>query len=151
MAVLAFDFADPEHYLLIERIKEHERVPELVPARLGGPVFRCAEEVAAYREDLERRAAAQGDLLPIRWPDPFPFDSDLALLAATYAKKLGKVAAFSLAAFRQAYAGGRALDEETVLIAGAAAEIHPAALLKGIGLRSVREALAAADASRESA
>jgi 2-hydroxychromene-2-carboxylate isomerase len=141
MGVLRFDFADPEHYLLIERISEHETVPELVPARLGGPAFRCAREVDAYREDLERRAAQQGDILPFRWPAPFPFDSELALLAATYAKRIGKVAAFSLAAFRQAYAGGRALDEETVLIAGAAAEIHPAALLKGVRLRSVREAL----------
>ena len=140
-AVLAFDFADPEHYLEIERIKEHDQVPELVPARLGPPVFRCAAEIEAYKEDFQRRALAQGDLLSVRWPDPFPFDSELALLAATYAKKLGKVAAFSLAAFRQAYAGGRALDRETVLIAGAAAEIHPAALLKGVELRSVREAL----------
>jgi len=141
---LIFDFADPEHYLEIERIKEHDVVPELVPARLGGPVFRCAEEVAAYREDLERRAAAQGDVLPLRWPDPFPFDSEAALLAATYAKSIGKVAAFSLAAFRQAYAGGRALDLETVLIAGAAAEMHPAAIKKAITLRSVRERLEAA-------
>ena len=141
---LTFDFADPEHYLEIERIKEHDVVPELVPARLGPPVFRCAEEVAAYREDLERRATAQGDLLPLRWPDPFPFDSETALLAATYAKSIGKVAAFSLAAFRQAYAGGRALDLETVLIAGAAAEMHPAAIKKAITLRSVRERLEAA-------
>ena len=135
--VLRFDFADPEDYLLIERIKEHDVVPELVPARKDPPAFRCAEEVAAFREDFERRAAAQ-ELLPVRWPDPFPFDSEIALLAATYAKGLGKVAAFSLAAFRQAYAGGRALDLDTVLIAGAAAEIHPAALIKAVELRSVR-------------
>ena len=139
--VLRFDFADPEDYLLIERIKEHDVVPELVPARKGPPVFRCAEEIAAYQEDFERRAIAQGDLLPLRWPDPFPFDSEVALLAATYAKGLGKVAAFSLAAFRQAYAGGRALDLDTVLLAGAAAEIHPAALIKALELRSVRERL----------
>ena len=122
-------------------MKEHDVVPELIPARKDPPAFRCAEEVLAYREDFERRATAQGDLLPVRWPDPFPFDSETALLAATYAKGLGKVAAFSLAAFRQAYAGGRALDLDTVLLAGAAAEIHPAALIKAIELRSVRERL----------
>lgn len=142
MAVLRFDFADPEGYLEIERIKEHPQVPELVPARVGAPAFRCAAEVAAYQEDFARRAGAQGDLLPLRWPDPFPFDSERALLAATYAKHIGKVAAFSLAAFRQAYAGGRDLSVwENVLIAGAAAEIHPRALEKGIALRSVRAAL----------
>ncbi len=42
--------------------------------------------------------------------------------------------AFSLAAFRQAFAGGRDLEQEgTVLIAAAACEMHPAAVLKGIG------------------
>jgi 2-hydroxychromene-2-carboxylate isomerase len=50
--------------------------------------------------------------------------------------------AFSLAAFRQEFAGGRDLGEEnTVLIAAAACEMHPAALLKGIRLRSVHDAL----------
>ena len=64
------------------------------------------------------------------------------MLAATYAKRVGRAVAFSLAAFRQAFAGGRDLgDENTVLIAAAACEMHPTALLKGIGLRSVREAL----------
>ena len=50
-------------------------------------------------------------LQPLRWPDPFPFDSEQALLAATYAKSIGRVVAFSLAAFRQAFAGGHALDD----------------------------------------
>jgi 2-hydroxychromene-2-carboxylate isomerase len=53
--------------------------------------------------------------------------------------------AFSLAAFRQAFAGGRDLGEEdTVLIAGAACEMHPSALIKGMGLRTTIQALAAA-------
>jgi 2-hydroxychromene-2-carboxylate isomerase len=64
------------------------------------------------------------------------------MLAATYAKRIGRAVAFSLAAFRQAFAGGRDLGEEqTVLIAAAACEMHPTALLKGIALRSVIEAL----------
>ena len=64
------------------------------------------------------------------------------MLAATYAKHIGRAVAFSLAAFRQAFAGGRDLgDEGTVLIAAAACEMHPTAVLKGIGLRSVTTAL----------
>ena len=48
------------------------------------------------------------------------------MLAATYAKQFGRAVAFSLAAFRQAFAGGRDLgDEITVLIAAAACEMHP--------------------------
>jgi 2-hydroxychromene-2-carboxylate isomerase len=55
--------------------------------------------------------------------------------------------AFSLAAFRQAFAAGRDLGErDTVLIAGAACELHPAALIKGAELRSTRERLDAATA-----
>lgn len=64
------------------------------------------------------------------------------MLAATYAKKVGRGVAFSLAAFRQEFAGGRDIgDENTVLIAGAACEMHPVALTKGIELRSTAQAL----------
>ena len=57
---------------------------------------------------------------------------------ATFAKHIGRAVAFSQAAFRQAFAGGRDLgDEGTVLIAAAACEMHPTALLKGMRLRSV--------------
>jgi 2-hydroxychromene-2-carboxylate isomerase len=69
------------------------------------------------------------------------------MLAATYAKQVGRAVAFSLAAFRQAFAGGRDLgDLNTVLIAAAACEMHPTAVLKGIELRSVTDALARATA-----
>jgi predicted DsbA family dithiol-disulfide isomerase len=69
------------------------------------------------------------------------------MLAATYAKRIGRGVAFSAAAFRQAFAGGRDLGEkETVLIAGAACEMHPSALLKAIALRSTAQALAEAGA-----
>jgi 2-hydroxychromene-2-carboxylate isomerase len=108
---------------------------------LAPPVFRCAEEIASLREDVERGAASLG-LQPVRWPDPFPFDSELAMLAATYAKQIGRAVAFSLAAFRQAYAAGRSLAEpDNVLIAAAACEMHPRAVLKAVGTRGVREAL----------
>jgi 2-hydroxychromene-2-carboxylate isomerase len=81
----------------------------------------------------------------VRWPERWPPDTRTAMLAATYAKRIGRGVAFSLAAFRQAFAGGRDLGaEETVLIAGAACEMHPQALLKGIALRSTAQALAAA-------
>jgi 2-hydroxychromene-2-carboxylate isomerase len=74
------------------------------------------------------------------------------MLAATYAKRIGRGVAFSLAAFRQAFAAGRDLgDEQTVLIAGAATEMHPAALLKGIALQSVGDALARANARAHAA
>jgi predicted DsbA family dithiol-disulfide isomerase len=98
----------------------------------------------ADRERIER-AAAELDLQPVRWPTAWPPRSRTAMLAATYAKQVGRAVAFSLAAFRQAFAGGRDLgDTDTVLIAAAACEMHPTAVLKALELRSVTSALDAA-------
>jgi len=136
-----FDLASPDAYLAAERVNHVlPEVPEWVPVRMGGvPAFRCAEEEDIYRAEIEARARAHG-LQPLRWPDPFPADTELALLAATYAKQIGRAVAFSLAAFRQAFAGGRDLGErESVLIAAAACEMHPAAVTKGSALRSIAE------------
>ena len=60
--------------------------------------------------------------------------------------------AFSLAAFRQAFAGGRDLAEpDNVLIAAAACEMHPVAVRKGAGLRSIAERLERATAEAAAA
>jgi 2-hydroxychromene-2-carboxylate isomerase len=136
-----FDLGSPQAYLAAERVNHVlGEVPEWVPVRFDLS-FRCAEEVNAYREDVERAARAQG-VQPLRWPDPFPADSELAMLVATYAKQIGRAVAFSLAAFRQAFAAGRDLgDRDTVLLAAAACEMHPAAVEKGAGLASIRRRL----------
>lgn len=140
-----YDLADPLAYLEGERLRAEDPSVEWVPVHRP-PAYRCAEEVAAVRESVERRAAEMG-LMEVRWPDPFPFDSERAMLAATYAKQIGRAVAFSIAAFRQAYAAGRPLDrEENILIAAAACEMHPRAVLKALETRSVREALEAASA-----
>ncbi len=144
-----FDLGDPLAYLAAERLRVEDPSTEWIPV-LAPRSFRCAEEVASLREDVERGAAAMG-LQPVRWPDPFPFDSERAMLAATYARQIGRAVAFSLAAFRQAFAAGRPLDDDdNVLIAAAACEMHPRAVLKALEGRSVREALerATAEAAR---
>lgn len=142
--VFRYDLADPRAYLEAERLRVEDPAVEWVPVH-DPPAYRCAEEIAAVREDVELRAAALG-LQPVRWPEPFPFDSEQAMLAATYAKQIGRAVAFSLAAFRQAFAGGRALDEDTILIAAAACEMHPRAVLGAIRTRGVRSALTEASA-----
>jgi 2-hydroxychromene-2-carboxylate isomerase len=144
-----YDFASPESYLVAERaLHALDVVPEWIPVGVGevGP-FRCAEEIASYQEDIARRAAALG-LMPLSWPDPFPAeDTEWALLAATYAKWIGRGVAFSLAALRQAFAAGRDLSvHDNVLIAAAACEMHPAAVVKGAELASTRRALDDANA-----
>ena len=141
--VFRYDLADPLAYVEAERLRSEDPSVEWVPV-LAPPAYHCAEEIERVKEDVERGAAALG-LQPVRWPDPFPFDSERAMLAATYAKSIGRAVAFSLAAFRQAYAGGRSLaDEDTILIAAAACEMHPRAVLKALETRGVREALAEA-------
>ena len=147
------DLAVPEAYLAAERILSLMPVPcewiPVVDAELPGGgwgAWRCAEEREIELSQFERTAAARG-LQTVRWPAELPFDSSLALRAATYAKGAGKVVAFSLAAFRQAYAGGRDLSEQdNVAIVGAACEIHPRALLTGAATRGTRTSLARATA-----
>src|SRR3954453_4922831 len=96
-----YDFASPEAYVAAEQVNTAlPEVPEWVPVALGAPAFRCAAEIDAYREDVERRARAAG-LQALRWPDPFPAETEWALLAATFAKQIGRAVAFSLATFRQ--------------------------------------------------
>ena len=137
--VFYYDLGSPSCYLAAERISsELPVVPEWEPV-LGAALEQIGREPP--RERLEQLAVGLG-IQPLRWPERWPPDTRMAMLAATYAKQIGRAVAFSLAAFRQAFAAGRDLgDQDTVLIAGAACEVHPSALLKGISLRSVAEAL----------
>ena len=151
-----YDLASPDAYLAAERVMHVlPEIPEWIPVRLGGlaaggvGAFRCAEEEDIYRADVEERARRY-ELQPVRWPDPFPADTAWAMLAATYSKQIGRGVAFSQAAFRQAFAGGRDLgDRDNVLIAAAACEMHPTALIKGAGLGSIAQRLE--DATAEAA
>jgi 2-hydroxychromene-2-carboxylate isomerase len=144
--VFYFDLASPECYLAAERIGGLLPVPaEWVPvAGIEGRQW-------TDRRLIEQVAHERG-LQPLRWPARWPPRTDLAARAATYAASIGRVTAFSLAALRQAFAGGRDLDDaDTVVIAAAACEIHPAALLKGIEMRSVKLALEQATARARTA
>jgi 2-hydroxychromene-2-carboxylate isomerase len=148
-----YDPSSPDAYLAAERVVDVlGAVPEFVPVRIGAPGgFRCAEEEDIYRSDVERRAAAYG-LMPVRWPAEFPADTEWAMLVAMFAKQTGRVVAYSLAAFRQAFAAGRDLGErDSVLIAAAAAEMHPAAVVKGAALKGTRARLDEATAAARAA
>jgi 2-hydroxychromene-2-carboxylate isomerase len=141
--VFYYDLGSPACYLVAERIMTAlPVVPEWEPV-LGAAIG--VDETVIDRESLGRQAAEEG-LLPLRWPAVWPPDARVAALVAAYAKQIGRAVAFSLACFRQAFAGGRDLgDDDTVLIAAAACEMHPTAVLRGIELRSVSDALARAN------
>jgi 2-hydroxychromene-2-carboxylate isomerase len=140
-----FDLRSPEAYLAAERvIQTLPVVTEWIPvssAALPAPDslegWRCETDREAFEDRIARTAARRG-LQPLRWPQPFPCDSTFAMRAATYAKQIGRTVPFALAAFRQAFAGGRDLSvKDNVLIAAAACEMHPAAVLKGAALQSI--------------
>jgi 2-hydroxychromene-2-carboxylate isomerase len=143
-AAFYFDLSSPRCYLAAERVTplfggRLEWVPVLAQGR-------SADHEAPMRSELEGRARELG-IQPLRWPADFPFDSERAMLAATYASQIGRAVAFAQAAFRQAFAGGHSLAEDDyVLIAAAACEMHPAAILRAIERRGIREQLAAATA-----
>jgi len=141
--VFYYDLGSPQCYIVAETIMAMlPVVPEWEPV-LGSEIA-PADPQQTGREQIENRIDQLG-LQPIRWPPNWPPNSETAMLAATYAKRIGRAVAFSLAAFRQAFAGGRDLaDENTVLIAGAACEIHPTALRRGIELATTRAALRSA-------
>jgi 2-hydroxychromene-2-carboxylate isomerase len=146
-----YDLFSPEAYLAAERIivllPAAEWIPVSAPDLPGADLldaFLCPTDREAFCDRIERLAARRG-LQDIRWPDPFPSDTAFAMRVATYAGQMGRAVAFSLAAFRQAFAGGRDLGvPDNVLIAAAACEMHPSAVTKGAALRSVGEQLAEA-------
>jgi 2-hydroxychromene-2-carboxylate isomerase len=152
-AAFYFDLASPLAYLAAERVLHVfanaptpvEWRPVLareLPAAETFEAFGCAEEREVFRAELDRRAS-ELELQRLRWPDPFPFDSSLAMRVATYACSIGRCVPFAQAAFRQAFAGGHSLqDRDFVLIAAAACEMHPAAVLRGAELGSVSARLA---------
>ncbi|HEX3391422.1 MAG TPA: DsbA family protein [Solirubrobacteraceae bacterium] len=153
-AAFYFDLASPLAYLASERVLQAMPVacewhPVLARELPGGETFegfRCREDEDIFRLNVERRARELG-LQELRWPEPFPFDGENAMRAATYAKSIGRAVPFAQAAFRQAFAGGRSLaDTDNILIAAAACEMHPAAVLKALELSSVAEQLAASTA-----
>jgi 2-hydroxychromene-2-carboxylate isomerase len=148
-----YDLGSPYAYLSAERISglfteaELEQ-PEWQPILLGGlfqhfgrDSWGNGAERAAGIAECERRASAYG-LPPIVWPDPWPGNMLTAMRVATFAKQTGRAVSFSLAAFRQQFAAGRDLsDPDNVMIAGAACELHPRALLKAVETAGVKSAL----------
>ena len=151
--VFYYDLNSPYAWLAAERV--HDVLPE-------PPVWRpiafafilrhdqrtpwslsSDESREAGKREVERRAAERG-LPALRWPEAWPKEtySVPAMRAATFAAEIGKAVSFSLAAFRQQFNAGRGFDDfDNVLIAAAAAEIHPNALLKAVERESVKEHL----------
>jgi 2-hydroxychromene-2-carboxylate isomerase len=145
-----FDLASPLAYIAAERVLQvlpgpAQWRPVLARELPSGEAFalhRCGEEEQIFRDEVADRAG-ELELQPLRWPDPFPFDSALAMRVASYAASIGRGVAYAQAAFRQAFAGGHSLEElDNVLIAAAACEMHPAAVQAAASRPSLARTLA---------
>ncbi len=139
-----FDLASLEAYLSAERILS------LMPAPVEwvgvGAAGLAAPSDPATQVELARDRIDSRGLQELRLPDPFPFDSRRPMLAATYARQIGRAVPFALAAWRQSFAAGRTLDDDGIAIAGSSCEMHPTALLKAIETATVADELDAAGA-----
>ena len=151
-AVFYFDLGSPYAWLAAERVSYVLPEPPLWRPILLGGLFKLlgrrswaeTDERAAGMAEVERRTRERG-LPAVQWPDPWPGNTLFAMRAATYAAGAGRAVAFALAAFRQAYNGGRDLSvPDNVLIAAAACELHPRAGMAGAESRTVKDALRAA-------
>ena len=147
--VFYYDLGSPYSYLAAERIHSVFDEPPVWRPILLGALFQMhgrdswanGPEREVGKREVERRAAEYG-LPPVKWPDPWPGNTLFAMRAATFATQIGKAVSFAQAAFRQAFAGGRDLtDPDNVLIAAAACEVHPNALVKAVEMQSVKDAL----------
>jgi 2-hydroxychromene-2-carboxylate isomerase len=155
--VFYYDFSSPYSYLAAERIsgvfaEAGTEQPEWQPISLGHLIQAISKTPWSMGpggpnpgdlEEIQRRAAERG-LPEMRYPEGWPAESYSLnpIRAAIFAKESGRVVSFSLAAFRQAFAAGRRLDDiDNVLIAAAACELHPNAVQKGIETRSVKDQL----------
>jgi 2-hydroxychromene-2-carboxylate isomerase len=159
-ATFYYDFSSPYSYLAAERIsgvfaEAEAEQPEWQPISFGHVIQAIGKTPWSMQpngpnpadlEEIQRRAAQRG-LPEVRYPPGWPVEnySLTPIRAATYAKESGRVVSFSLAAFRQAFAAGRDLsDPDNVLLAAAACELHPKAVLKGIETKSVKDRLKSA-------
>ena len=118
--VFYYDLGSPYSYLTAERL---QRVLPVVPVwqpillggiwqQTGGQSWGFTDERDAGIAEVERRAQ-EYELMPVRWPEGWPNNTLKAMRAAVFAQSIGRAVAFSLAAFRQAFAGGRDLSTST--------------------------------------
>jgi 2-hydroxychromene-2-carboxylate isomerase len=158
-ATFYYDFSSPYSYLAAERIsglfaEAALEQPDWQPISFGHllqaigrrPWSFPSEPDPEHLAEIQRRAADRG-LPEVVYPEGWPIEnySLNPARAAIYAKESGRVVSFTLACFRQVFAAGRDMsDVDNVLVAAAACELHPKAVLKGIETQAVKDKLRAA-------
>lgn len=144
-----YDIGSPYAWVVAERIAtslpEAEWIPVMQPDVDDGPlwdgdreqIFDFAQKFGLIRPQFNEERT-----------DLAIADTRKMMLAATYAKSIGRTVAFSLAAMRQCFGAARAVDDEdTILLAAAACEMHPRAVNQALEMKSVQQSLTDAGAA----
>lgn len=142
-ATFYFDLGSPYAYLTAARIDAVLGEPaDWQPISLGA-LFKLADRSSwslgdpQRREDgmaeVERRARAYG--LPLLcWPEPWPGNYLMAMRAAIYAQRIGRLREFAGSAFRSGFEHGRDLSiPANVLAAASEAGLDPQELERAVG------------------
>ncbi len=124
-----FDLGSPYAYLAAERVDALLTQPVAWQPLLLGGLFKAngrsswavgdAERRRAGMAEVERRAHDYG-LAAIRWPQEWPANYLVAMLAATFAFTVGRGREFTLQAFRNAFQEGWELSDPERVFATAA-------------------------------
>jgi 2-hydroxychromene-2-carboxylate isomerase/quercetin dioxygenase-like cupin family protein len=133
--VFYFDLASPYAYLASTRVEALLGDVRWQPVLVGAMHRRyrraswgpTPELRAAGMAEIEARARKYG--VPLRWPEPYPADSLIAMRAAVWAARTGAAEAFARAAFEAAFARGEDLTQRAV--------VDQAASAAGLGVPAV--------------
>ena len=115
-----FDLGSPYAYLAAERVDALLAQPVAWQPLLLGGLFKASGRSSWSLGDDQRREAGMAEVerrardygLPaIRWPDPWPTNYLVAMLAATFAFTVGRGREFTLQAFRNAFQEGWELSD----------------------------------------
>jgi 2-hydroxychromene-2-carboxylate isomerase len=150
-ATFYFDLGSPYAYLTASRIDGVLGEPaDWQPISLGA-LFKLADRSSwslgdpQRRKDgiseVERRARAYG-LPPLCWPQPWPGNYLMAMRAATYAQRIGRLREFADSAYRGGFQQGRDLSiPENVLAAARDAGLDPGAVERAVADPEIKLAL----------
>ena len=150
-ATFYFDLGSPYAYLAAARIDVVIGEPvDWQPISLGA-LFKLAGRSSWSLGDLqrrengmaevERRARAYG-LPPLCWPEPWPGNYLMAMRAATYAQRVGRLREFAERAFRCGFQQGRDLSlAASVLAAASDAGLDPHAVELAVADPEIKLAL----------
>ncbi|HEV3094660.1 MAG TPA: 2-hydroxychromene-2-carboxylate isomerase [Solirubrobacteraceae bacterium] len=150
-ATFFFDLGSPYAYLAAARLEDVIAAPvDWQPISLGA-LFKLTgrsswslgdpQRREAGMAEIERRARAYG-LPPLRWPEPWPGNYLLAMRAATYAQREGRLREFADSAFRGSFQQGRDLSvPANVLAAASEAGLDPEQIEQAVGEPKIKLAL----------